>query len=127
MPSCLGFYTDKNMIKYAKVNRDKASNMYMLEAIVPWLLFNFIHYGNITATEAHLSFVLPIINPNKEMIDIISGITNIFYFFFYPQEGIVSEITKPMVYFLSIFLLLIFILFLKRSIKNLYTFTLYNK
>lgn len=32
MPSCLGFYTDKNMIKYAKVNRDKNTGLYMLES-----------------------------------------------------------------------------------------------
>lgn len=32
MPSCLGFSTDKNMIKYAKVNRDKNSGMFFLEA-----------------------------------------------------------------------------------------------
>lgn len=32
MPSCLGFYTDKNMIKYAKVNRDKNSGVVYMEA-----------------------------------------------------------------------------------------------
>lgn len=44
MPSCLGFYTDKNMIKYAKVNRDKASGMYFLEA------HGVKFYDNIIAT-----------------------------------------------------------------------------
>ena len=44
MPSCLGFYTDKNMIKYAKVNRDKTSGMYMLEA------YGVKFYDNIITT-----------------------------------------------------------------------------
>lgn len=44
MPSCLGFYTDKNMIKYAKVNRDKNSGIYMLEA------YGVKFYDNIMTT-----------------------------------------------------------------------------
>lgn len=44
MPSCLGFYTNKNMIKYAKVNRDKNSGLYTLEA------YGVKFYDNIMST-----------------------------------------------------------------------------
>ena len=44
MPSCLGFYTDKNMIKYAKVNRDKNSGLYILES------YGVKFYDNIMTT-----------------------------------------------------------------------------
>lgn len=44
MPSCLGFYTDKNMIKYAKVSNDPKSDIYILEA------YGVKFYDNIMTT-----------------------------------------------------------------------------
>lgn len=44
MSSCLGFYTDKNMIKYAKISSDPKSDLYTLEA------YGVKFYDNIMTT-----------------------------------------------------------------------------
>lgn len=44
MPSCLGLYTDKNMVKYAKLTTDKNSEKYILDA------FGVKFYDNIQTT-----------------------------------------------------------------------------
>lgn len=77
MPSCLGFYTDKNMIKYAKVNRDKGSGMYMLEA------YGVKFYDNIIATIDEIAqevgmeqctVSLTMINEGYHAVDVFSGL-----------------------------------------------------
>ena len=44
MPSCLGLYTDKNMVKYAKLTTDRNSEKYTLDA------FGVKFYDNIQTT-----------------------------------------------------------------------------
>ena len=44
MSSCLGFYTDKNMIKYAKISSNPKSDLYTLEA------YGVKFYDNIMTT-----------------------------------------------------------------------------
>lgn len=108
------------LLYYKKYRMGVISSAMIGVGILPWILFNYVNYGSITATKFHLSYVLPIVNPNKESLDIISGIANIFYYFFYPQEGIVSEVTKPIIYFLNLFMLIIFLIILSRTIRNIW-------
>lgn len=77
MPSCLGFYTDKNMIKYAKVNRDKASGMYFLEA------YGVKFYDNIIATIDEIAqevgmeqctVSLTMVNEGYHAVEVFSGL-----------------------------------------------------
>lgn len=77
MPSCLGFYTDKNMIKYAKVSRDKTSNMYMLDS------YGVKFYDNIMTTIDEIAqevgmeqctVSLTMINEGYHPVDIFSGL-----------------------------------------------------
>lgn len=49
MPSCLGLYTDKNMVKYAKLTTDKNSENYILDA------FGVKFYDNIQTTVSEIA------------------------------------------------------------------------
>ena len=77
MPSCLGFYTDKNMIKYAKVNRDKNSGLYMLES------YGVKFYDNIMTTIDEIAgevgvdqstVSLAVNNEGYQSIEVFSGL-----------------------------------------------------
>lgn len=77
MPSCLGFYTDKNMIKYAKVNRDKNSGLYMLES------YGVKFYDNIMTTIDEIAgevgvdqstISLAVNNEGYQSVEVFSGL-----------------------------------------------------
>ena len=75
MPSCLGFYTDKNMIKYAKVNRDKNSGMYMLEAYGVKFYENIITTIDEIAQEVGMeqcTVALTLMNEGYHSVDVFS-------------------------------------------------------
>ena len=77
MPSCLGFYTDKNMIKYAKVNRDKTSGMYMLEAYGVKFYDNIITTIDEIAQEVGMeqcTVSLTMTNEGYHAIEVFSGL-----------------------------------------------------
>lgn len=77
MPSCLGFYTDKNMIKYAKVNRDKTSGMYMLEAYGVKFYDNIITTIDEIAQEVGMeqcTVSLTMINEGYHAVEVFSGL-----------------------------------------------------
>ena len=77
MPSCLGFYTDKNMIKYAKVNRDKTSGMYMLEAYGVKFYDNIITTIDEIAQEVGMeqcTVSLTMMNEGYHAIEVFSGL-----------------------------------------------------
>lgn len=77
MPSCLGFYTDKNMIKYAKVNRDKTSGMYMLEAYGVKFYDNIITTIDEIAQEVGMeqcTVSLTMMNEGYHAVEVFSGL-----------------------------------------------------
>lgn len=77
MPSCLGFYTDKNMIKYAKVNRDKNSGIYMLESYGVKFYDNVITTIDEIAGEVGIdqtTVALALNNEGYENLEVFSGL-----------------------------------------------------
>ncbi len=77
MPSCLGIYTDKNMIKYAKVNRDKNSGMYSLEAYGVKFYDNIITAVDNIAQEVGIdqcTVSLTMVNEGYHSVEVFSGL-----------------------------------------------------
>lgn len=86
-------------------------------AIIPWILMNFKTYGHITGMNAHLTFVLPIVNPNHYGVDIFDGILRFLPLTFFNGEELEFSIfVQALIIGCNIFLL---ILLVKSTVNTL--------
>lgn len=108
------------LLYYKKIRKMVISISIIATGMSPWVLYNYLNYGSFTGTKKHLEYALPICNPNKETIDILSGVAGIFTRFFYPSEGNMGSITQIIVNFLDILLLGGLVYFGIKCIKILY-------
>lgn len=59
--------------------------------VTPWFIFNYKSYGALTGIKPHLEFVLPIVNGNRENIDLL----NVFISFLLPSFYTGEEFVLP--------------------------------
>ena len=85
---------------------------------LPWLGYNYINYHSLTAMKQHIAFVHTIVNPGGRSIDIVEEMFNLFYSFFYPQEGYINNgVIQPIVYGLSMGCMIFCIYMIYKMIK----------
>lgn len=55
---------------------------------VPWFMFNYISCGELTAMKQHVQYILPIVNPKNERINLFEGYFDTFSFSFFSGEEV---------------------------------------
>lgn len=55
---------------------------------VPWFAFNYISYGRFTAMKQHIEYILPIVNPNNEKINLFEACFDILPFSFFSAQEV---------------------------------------
>lgn len=86
--------------------------------ITPWLVFNYANYNAFTGMKIHLDYVLPIVNPNRQKIDIIPDTINIFSSYINPQEVFKGNFYYIVITFVSVSIFVILSLFTVYSIRK---------
>lgn len=77
--------------------------------ISPWLLHNLVLYNSLTGINRHLELILPIVNPQKVLINIIDRIPRFFESYFLASEVTAKPLLVMVLTFFSFLSLLLFI------------------
>lgn len=108
------------LIYYKKITKLIQSIIFILIGVSPWLIFNIKTYNALTGIKEHLNYVLPIVNPNQQKLDLVPDTINIFSSYINPQEVPKNNLYLILLTFVSLAIIFIIISFSIYSIKQTY-------
>ena len=99
---------------------------------VPWFAFNMVTYGSLTSMKNHVDFVLSMINPQRQNVDIFEAFFSILPTTFFSAEEVVFSWGEAMwlgfFWFISLFVVINeFITIIKRLKTNSWRVSALNK
>jgi len=94
--------------------------------VFPWFFYNYVEYGELTTTNFHVNYILPVVNPmhvDLTFLQALSWTDNVVMTFWFPQEWIRSVFSTyaiTVIHFLTSVLVLFAMVFVGEFVSDMF-------